>query len=206
VACELGLCTRGVWMYKVHKTTMKRETEEEKIDWEAVKAAVVGGETIRGVAARYGLKASRVSMRSTRGNWKRELSEEDKQLEVRREAVAREIEIEIEEIGERLRRRGLRTKTAIAEQIEKLMGELKEAGPEMGLMTRSRCLANLASVCQKLYRWGEEPLPEDPRVTPAVNLALIHTSPEQLRALAHLKGIKAAKAVEVEVEGVEEAG
>jgi phosphoglycolate phosphatase-like HAD superfamily hydrolase len=183
---------------------MKRETEEENIDWESIKAAVVAGESFRAVAQRYGLKVSRISMRSTRGKWKRELNEEDKQMALRREEVAREIELELDEIGGRLRRSGLRSKTAIAEQIEKLLKELKEAGSELGLMTRSRCLANVASVCEKLHRWREEPVAEDPRTVPMVNLRLIRTSPQELRALARLKGIKPAKAVEVE--GVEEAG
>jgi hypothetical protein len=53
----------------------------------------------------------------------------------------------------------------------------------MNALTKSRCLASLVAVAEKVHRWGSEPTSEElARLkTAAVNIALIRTSPQELR-------------------------
>jgi hypothetical protein len=169
---------------------MQRGRKSEET-WAKIRGEIVRGTLIGEVAREYGVSVASITMRASRGKWGiRALREKEKgkQMALGEEA-AREIELELDEIGAGLRRSNIRTKKAIAEELERILKELKEVGTELGLASRARCLAAVTSVSERLHRWREEPVAEDPRVVPMVNLRLIKTSPAQLQAMAKARGV-----------------
>jgi hypothetical protein len=158
--------------------------DTRKLDWERIRLEVLGGETIANVAARHGTKEGRVAMRASREGWDVNGSRR-KILEVANEGKVSEIEVEIQSFWRRLRGSSMRCRAELSEQVEETLRELRN----VPAVVRSRCLTSLASVCEKLYRWGEEPTPEElgRMKNAAVNIRLIRTSPEQLRLMAKTK-------------------
>jgi hypothetical protein len=183
---------------------MQRTTKSAEV-WGRIREKISRGALIKEAAEEYGVSVASITMRASREGWQiQQMRDRQKGKHLALgEEVAREIELELDGLGARLRGANLRSKLEIAGLTERLLKELKEAGAEMGLMTRSRCLAHVASVCEKLYRWREEPLPEDPKIVPAINLRLIRTTPEQLRQAMLAKKAREARAVHGRV--VEEA-
>jgi hypothetical protein len=177
-----------------------------RVNWNRIREELLGGMSVKALAALHGIAEQTIRNKASMEGWE-VMETKAKLLRERWEGKAQEIELAVDQIGSRLKCSSLRTKTKMAEQVEQLLKELEEA-EGVGAVMKSRCLASLAQVCEKVHRRSSEPTAAEMEglKTAAVNLTLIRTRPEQLREMAREKGIKAGKAVEVEGEGVEEAG
>jgi hypothetical protein len=78
----------------------------------------------------------------------------------------------------------------MAEEVERVLRELRES-EGIGALTKSRCLAALAQVCERVHGWSSEPSSQElgRLKSAAVNLTLIRTSPEELRLMAKRKRV-----------------
>lgn len=172
---------------------MKR-TEREKIDWEAIKAAVIGGEPFRSVAARYQLKVSRISMRASREGWRvRKLRTEVNEAalavaeapeEWRREAALIEARAEVAEHRARQFNASLAVKGSSARVLKRMLQYVETLSAEE-ILQEYRAVTALIKAAGGLFRWqAEDPPTTDGRlISPAINVALIRTTPEQLREI-----------------------
>jgi hypothetical protein len=169
-----------------------RKPEDDKIDWEGIKAAIVGGEPFRAVAERHGIKASRISMRSTREGWRigemRGIAgvpaRAEGQEEWRKSAALVEAR---EEVGKHRASQfsaSLAAKGSSARLLERVLRYV-ETLPVEEILARHQAIAGLIRAAGGLFWWqAEEPPTTDGRlIAPAINLALVHTSPEQLRQM-----------------------
>lgn len=191
---------------------MGKAKEDETIDWGAIKAAIVGGEPFRAVARRYGLSASTISMRSTRQKWKiremRAMAEGPAEVEMgvveapeewRREAAMMEVRAEVAEHRASQFSASLAVKGSSARVLKRIMGYVETLSVEE-ILAQHRAIVDLIKAAGGLFRWqAEEPATTDGRlIAPVVNLALIRTSPEQLRAMAKARGARGARVRPVE--------
>jgi hypothetical protein len=172
-----------------------------RVDWNRIREELLGGMSVKAVGALYGMREQTILNKSSVEGW--QISES--RAAILKEAAgekAQEIELALDQIGSRLRGSSLRTRVRMAEQVEKLLEEL-EGSEGMGALTKSRVLSSLSAVAEKVHRWSSEPTAAEMEglKTAAVNLALIRTSPEELRLMARQK----AAAVKV-VRGEERAG
>jgi hypothetical protein len=171
---------------------MRTEIEGDKIDWECIKAAIVGGEPFRAVAERHGIKASRISMRSTREGWRigemRGIAGVPAtvpgQEEWRKSAALVEVR---EEVGKHRASQfsaSLAAKGSSARILERVL-RYAESLPVEEILKKHQAIGGLIRAAGMLFRWqAEEPPTTEGRLNvAAVNLELIRTSPEQLRRM-----------------------
>jgi hypothetical protein len=160
--------------------------DRSKVNWEAIRGEVLKGGTVAAVAAKHGTTHGRVAMRAQREGWDIQGA---RRVMLQAAVEGKEVEVEVEALGARIRGSSFRSKVAMAEEVERVLRELRETAG-MGALARSRCLASLVGVCEKLYRWDEEPTLEElgRMKNAAVNIRLIRTTPEQLRLMAKRKG------------------
>jgi hypothetical protein len=77
-----------------------------------------------------------------------------------------------------------RTKLAVSRQVGKILNGLEEDAT-MSLREKARTLNARGPIIKLLHRWDAEPdLDDMQRARGAINLPLIHTTPEQLRSLS----------------------
>jgi len=160
---------------KVNKVVMATHP----INWDEVYACLLRGEEMRSVAERLGVSESAVGMHAKRHGWMISAA--------RKEVLAKNAVIGVvEELSEKIKSSSERCKVAMCEQLEQIMRELVET--EMSTLLRARVLAAVMPVAKALFLWG---LAEDGHArnpSGAINIALIRTSPEQLRLMAKRKG------------------
>src|SRR5271165_1875495 len=165
---------------------MKKPT----INWSAIRREVSTGESYKVVGERYGVKPSRISMKAHRENWQiRELRKMIGKAGPawQTEAVVKSVEAEVESLGKTMMTGSLRVRLALTRVLERALSYLEKKG-DAELAAETKAIAALGQVAERVYRWDKEPPPPDPRVTPAINLALIHTAPTELRRLAKGSG------------------
>jgi hypothetical protein len=175
-----------------------------RVDWEKIRQELLSGWTAREVGARHGVSGQTIRDKASQEKWR----VTESKLAVLREhgeEKAQEIELAVDAIGSRLRGSSIRTRVKMAEQVEKLLGEI-EGSEEMGAVMKGRLLSSLAVVAEKVHRWSSEPTAAEMEgmKTAAINLTLIRTTPEQLRRMTQAK--KAQEAREASGRVVEEAG
>jgi hypothetical protein len=167
-----------------------------RVDWNLVREELLSGMSVKAIGALYGMAEQTIRNKASVEGW--EISESRAAiLKEAAEGKAREIELALDEIGSRLKGASIRARVKMAEQVEKLLEELAES-EGMGTLTKSRCLASLAQVAEKVHRWSGEPTATEMEglKTAAVNLRLIRTSPEELRLMARRKALEKEAAKE----------
>jgi hypothetical protein len=100
-------------------------------------------------------------------------------LRQEKEAI-KEVKMELESYGERMRVVGVRTKRLIAEMAERTLREVEEG--KLSAKDRASVLRDLAAVGKLLHRWDRES-PEEERERArhgAINLELMRVPPERL--------------------------
>jgi hypothetical protein len=183
---------------------MKRTAEEWRLVREGVERE---GLSLRGAAEKHRISFGTIVYRARVEGWKlsarngrpRELQ---RQLEAERTAAQvfesverarskvellrqekeaiKEVKIELESYGERMRVVGVRTKRLIAEMAERTLREVEEA--KLSAKDRASVLRDLAAVGKLLHRWDRES-PEEERERSrrgAINLELMRVPPELL--------------------------
>jgi hypothetical protein len=150
----------------------------ERLDWVQIRRQVLEGQSMVEVAIEHGTNRDRIAKRASREKWNITAAREMEKELARGEQVAQEIEMQLESFVRRLRRSNMRCRAELSEQVEETLRELREVPAVM----RSRCLASLTAVCEKLFRWGEEPMMLDGRMG-AINMRLIKTTPAQLNEM-----------------------
>jgi hypothetical protein len=158
--------------------------------WEAIRSDIRRGQSIPQVAKKYGMPHTTIYSRAQREKWgiaemrciergRRRLGKapERRLYEALAKVEVKEVELELAENGERLRKCGVRTRVRIAEMVEVGLERLSGA---VGLseVCYSRALAALAAVGKIIHGWDREPVPEP---MGAVNLPLMRMTPAQLR-------------------------
>jgi hypothetical protein len=166
-----------------------------KINWSAIRREVSTGESYKVVGERYGVKPSRISMKAHRERW--EIRELRKMMGKagpawQTETVIKNIEAEVESLGKTMMTGSLRVRLALTRLLERALHYLETKG-DAELAAETKAIAALGQVAERVYRWDKEPPPPDPRVTPAINLALVHTSPAEMRAMAKARKAEPAK-------------
>jgi hypothetical protein len=158
-----------------------------RVDWNRIRSDMLAGMTVAELSVMNGVAEQTIRNKACVEKWEVGQARAAILAEVA-EGKAKEIEVAVEEIGVRLRGASMRTRVKMAEQVEAVIGEL-EGTPGMNALTKSRCLASLVAVAEKVHRWSSEPTSEEMLrlKTAAVNLELIRTSPEQLRLKAKAK-------------------
>jgi hypothetical protein len=162
-----------------------------RIDWNCVRQELLAGKSVKALAARYGMAEQTIRNRASEERWEvRETRAE--LLKELSEGKVKQIELALDEIGARLKGSSLRTRVKMAQQAEQILAELEE-DEGLGAVMKSRCLASLAQVCEKVHRWSSEPTAAELEgmKTAAVNLTLIRTTPAELRERAHANAKKA---------------
>jgi hypothetical protein len=194
----------------------------KEIDWIAVRRELSLGATMEAVGRKYGIKPSRISMRSHREGWgikklrqvmmgkdEGEIEAEiervkasmkamrkplirEKDLEI--EGVAKSVQAEVQELGRTMISGSLRVRLGFTRLLERALGYLEsKSGAE--LAASAKALTALGQLAERVYRWDKEPPLPDPRMVPAVNISLIRTSPARLREMAKAKsGVAQAEA------------
>jgi hypothetical protein len=159
-----------------------------KVNWHQVRSELLKGMTVGELSALYGIAEQTIWNRAHTEKWELGKAKAAILREVAEGKEGREIEVEVERLGGRMMASSLRSKVMMAEEVEWILRRLREAGG-MNELTKSRCLAALAQVCEKVHRWSSEPSSEElSRLkTAAVNLTLIRTPPERLRQMAKAK-------------------
>jgi hypothetical protein len=171
------------------------------VDWNRIRSGLVEGMSVKTLAALYGVVEQTIRNKASKEKWEVRESREELSKE-RWEGKAREIELAMDEIGSRLKGSSIRARVKMAELTEQLLKELEEA-EGMGAVVKSRCLASLAQVAERVHRWSSEPTGQELEVMKGamVNLRLIKTEPLQLRQMAKAKGLAVGREKKV-VEGL----
>jgi hypothetical protein len=159
--------------------------------WRSVKADIFEkGMPVEAAAKKHGMVPRGVQARATREGW---AISEHRALERSRAKLGlaeplrleralalgqvKEVELELAEHGERLRKCGVRTRLRIAELVEAGLEGLKGARG-VSIVAYSRALAALAAVGKIIHGWDREPVPEP---MGAINLPLMRMTPALLR-------------------------
>jgi hypothetical protein len=158
--------------------------------WEKVREDIRRGQSIPSVAKKYGMPHTTIYSRAQREKWG--ISElrciergrgrlgkapERRLVQALANVQVKEIEVELADNGERLRKCGLRTRVTIAELVEAGLEGLKSARG-LSIVGYSRALAAFAAVGRIIHGWDREPVPEP---WGAINLPLMRMTPEQMR-------------------------
>jgi hypothetical protein len=181
-------------------------SRKARVNWERIRLELLSGATAAAVGARYGIGAQTIRNKASRERWGVTETKVALLSELGREK-AKEIELALDEIGARLKGSSLRARVKMAQQVEEVLTELEE-DEGLGAVMKSRCLASLAQVCEKVHRWSSEPTAAEMEgmKTAAINLTLIRTTPAQLRERAHANAKKGREVRATEGRVVEEAG
>jgi hypothetical protein len=173
-----------------------------RVDWNRIREELLLGATARAISERYGIGAQTIRNKASREKWEVTGTKAAMVAQATSSEKVASIELALDEIGSRLRGSSIRARVKMAEAVEGLLKELEEDG-EMGTLTKSRVLGALAGVAEKVHRWSSEPSAAELEglKSAAVNLALIRTTPEQLRLAAKAKGLAGGREPKGRVEG-----
>lgn len=78
-----------------------------------------------------------------------------------------------------------RAKVAVSRRVSEILARLED--PNIPVRSAAQALGALAPIIRLVHRWHEEPSLEGMERRGAINLALIATSPEELRRLGEAK-------------------
>jgi transposase-like protein len=142
--------------------------------WQAVRALVEGGSSINAAAKHFGIARSNLRERASLEGWKLSTAGlgRPRTFDYRNGAQRAEVEKLLAEHSLEARKKLSRILLRTIDQVE---------ADDLGAKERAQALAALKSVAERLYNWEREALRLEG--SGAINLALINTTPQELRVL-----------------------
>lgn len=156
--------------------------------WEKIRERVCRGETMAAAGEAFGVSAEAVRMRASRSRESWNVSELKAMRKSERlgrgDEIARQVELEVIELGSAMSHASGRCKAMLSESVVKALGALQTLSPGE-LAASHRVLVSLEAVCSRLFRWHEEPSQSELErmKTGVVNLPLIRTTPQELKKM-----------------------
>jgi hypothetical protein len=186
-------------------------------DWKVARELVEGGSTLTATSKKTGIPFGTLQRRASYECWglqhsrgRPKLFSEDRiraveaNLEQEEAIVRAEASLAKVEDLEILARKSLaaesaRAKVMISRRVVEILSKLED--PDVPPRSAAQALGALAPILRLVYRWDKEPDVDALENCNAINLALIHTTPEQLKKLSLARGGTLANEHKGQVDG-----